>query len=442
MRNLRFVLVFGLLVGCGDSTNPSASGVFPAEGFAGRSLRVEISGDATSWSDGAVVNFGAGVTVSNVMVASPTDLFADVTIDSAAAEGLQDVSVSSGGTYTLKQAFQVKSPVELAFEGGVEQGGLPYFTLTNHDFDTPFDLTADANGNLLNTTLVGPAGTNFHVDSQTTTAYQIKGYVFIDGDAAPGSLTVKSGPTGSQVTSIVSTVDIKTRAATPLTSGTPVTGMITDVGDTLWYSLASSGGLVHLSATVSSQSANPGVAILDGGKWASSLGGTYAILDTAKTVNIAVLDNGTASGYSVNLTATSEALTSAAEPNAPTDDAVGSAITATFPYRLTGATISAAGDKDYIKVVVTAAEATKHLHVITTAGDDPLTDTSVDIVDASNASKIGGASDDSFTCILGGVCGEDVVAPALAAGTYYILVTDGGAYDPADKSYVLVAWFE
>ncbi|HET9992636.1 MAG TPA: hypothetical protein VFQ65_29080, partial [Kofleriaceae bacterium] len=177
----------------GDSTTPSASGVFPAEGFAGRELRVEISGDATNWADGAVVNFGSGVTVSTVTVASPTDLFAEIKIDSGAALGLQDVTVASNGSVTLKQAFQVVSPIEAQFTGAVEQGGRPGFVIINHDFDNPFDLTTDAAGALANVTFTGPSGTNFIPDASTSTAYELKGVVEIDGDAAAGKLTVASG---------------------------------------------------------------------------------------------------------------------------------------------------------------------------------------------------------------------------------------------------------
>src|SRR5262249_12580732 len=86
MRTLKVALVPGCsALGCG--TAPSPGGGSPAEGFTGRKLRVEISGDATDWKDGATVDFGAGVTVASVTVASPTDLFADITIDPAATVG-------------------------------------------------------------------------------------------------------------------------------------------------------------------------------------------------------------------------------------------------------------------------------------------------------------------------------------------------------------------
>ncbi|MEO6774208.1 MAG: hypothetical protein ABI467_14510 [Kofleriaceae bacterium] len=434
---------------CGG-TDPSASGVFPAEGFAGRDLRVEISGDATSWTDGATVTFGAGVTVSNVTVASPTDLFADLKIDASAAAGLQDVTVASNGSVTLKQAFSVTSPVEAQFTGGVEQGGRPLFTIINHDFDNPFDLTADASGALANLTVTGPAGTDFQVDTQSSTAYALQGVVFIDGNAAAGMLTVASGPTASQTSSVIANVDIKARAATPLTSGTQAMGTIANVGDTLWYSLAAPAGLVHLGLGVSSSTASPAIGILEGGSYNHIVGGTYAVVP-AETVNIVVLDTKGVAGYNVNLLPVAEALASVAEPAAPADDTTQSAVVpAAIPFQVTNATISGAADLDYTKLVIDAAHASKKIHIVAQSADNS-TDTAVDVTTNATTSAIGGeydggaqgGSDGGFTCQFTGACGEDIVVGPLAAGTYYVKVEAGAlGYDASFTDYSLLVWFE
>jgi hypothetical protein len=94
-----------------NSVTPTANGVNPSQSFTGREIRVEVSGDATSWKDGATVSFGDGITVKSVSVASPTDLFADITVADTAALGMRDVVVTSGGTFTLKQAFLLVSPI-------------------------------------------------------------------------------------------------------------------------------------------------------------------------------------------------------------------------------------------------------------------------------------------------------------------------------------------
>ncbi|HSN28199.1 MAG TPA: hypothetical protein VLT45_18060, partial [Kofleriaceae bacterium] len=165
-----------LAAACGtDGTTPTASGVFPAEGFTGRSLRVEISGDATTWKDGATVDFGTGITVNSVDVASPTDLFADITIDPAATVGKNDVTVTNNGKkFTLAKAFELVSPTPITWSGDVAQGGVPFFTIENLDFAHQFDATQDPNTNeYLNTQVTGPAGTRAVVTS--VTAFEIQG---------------------------------------------------------------------------------------------------------------------------------------------------------------------------------------------------------------------------------------------------------------------------
>jgi hypothetical protein len=429
--------------------------VFPAEGFAGRELRVEISGDATNWADGAVVNFGAGVTVSTVTVASPTDLFAEIKIDAGAATGPQDVTVASNGSVTLKQAFQVVSPIEAQFTGGVEQGGRPGFTIINHDFDQPFDLTADATGGLANVTFTGPAGTNFIADATTSTAYELKGVVEIDGNAAAGMLTVSSGATAMQVTSVISNIDIKARAATALTSGTAAPGMIANAGDTLWYSLAAPAGLIHMTGSISGTNAangSPAVGILEGGKWSQIVGGLHAIVTAAETVNIVVFDTAGVGNYSVSITPVAEALASLAEPTEPADNTVaGAAAPTAVPFQITGASLAAATDSDLTKLVIDAAHATKKIHIVAEAADNS-TDTAVDVTTNGTVSALGtgGAydggqqgGDGGFNCALSGACGEDISVGPLAAGTYYIKVVQGATtYDANFKNYTLLVWFE
>ena len=149
--------------------------------------------------------------------------------------------------------------------------------------------------------------------------------------------------------------------------------------------------------------------------------------------------------HTTSLTAVSETLTSAAEPAAPADDASGSALIATLPYELTGATLSTATDLDYVKIV----NATKHLHVIA-GGTNPSTDTQFDVVAANGTSMIGGAvdggtpgGDGDGSCGFLGACGEDYLVPTtIAAGTYYIKVEAGSLYDVSAKDYALLAWFE
>ena len=123
---------------CSDddvTTTPSANGVFPATGFSGRDVRVEISGDSTKWGSSPTVSFGDGITVNKVTQASPTDLFADITIADNAVVGPRDVTVTdSNKALALSQAFTVTSPITVKTFGSLAQGSIATFEVRQLDF--------------------------------------------------------------------------------------------------------------------------------------------------------------------------------------------------------------------------------------------------------------------------------------------------------------------
>jgi subtilisin family serine protease len=86
---------------------PTVGGVSPASGEQGTTVPVTVSG--TNFQSGATLTLGAGVTVSGVTVPSATQLQATLTIDSSAAEGPRDVTVTNpgGGAATLTGGFVV-----------------------------------------------------------------------------------------------------------------------------------------------------------------------------------------------------------------------------------------------------------------------------------------------------------------------------------------------
>jgi len=434
-----FALLFAAVAGCG--TDSTVSGVFPAEGFTGRALRVEISGDATEWSGTPGVNFGQGVTVSNVTVASPTTLFADITIDAGAALGTRDVTVTNDGTFTLKQAFKLESPIELSFQGMAAQGGAPYFTITNHDFDTPFDLTQDASGANANLDIQAPPGVTLSVSSATP--YALTGFALIDADATPGPLTIVSGPMGgTTVTSNLGVnVDITARTPTPLTDS--ATGTLAAIGDSALYSVnvASAPALLRVLATTSDQNGQPIAALLPGGKWADASNAALSVQPSSGTFDVVVFDGGTASGYNYSLSSKVEMLASAAEPATANDTPAAALAAPSLPFAQTGGTLSAATDKDVIKIVLSAPAV---VHVSAHSGDD-LTDTAVDILanGPGNPTVLTGTTPvDAAGCfpLFGLGCGESVTSPMLAAGTYYVEISAGAAYDTTAKSYTALIY--
>lgn len=423
-----------MVAACGG-TDSSVSGVFPAEGFTGRSMRVEISGDATEWSGTPGVNFGAGVTVSNVAVASPTSLFADITIAPDAELGLRDVTITNDGTFTLKQAFLLESPIKVSFQGEAAQGGVPYFTVNNLDFETPFDLTTDANDEYLNLAVNPPSGVNMVISAAT--AYQLTGYALIDADATPGTFSIVSGPAMKTTAfNLGANVEIMARTGEALTGS--AMGTLANIGDSKLYTInvASSPSLVRIAANTSDQDGNPAVVLLPNGRWDEALNGSRTVVTTPGSYSVVVFDNGTASGYNFSLASKSEALTAAAEPAGTTNDTHATAPTAGgLPYAQTGGTLSDAGDKDYIKFTLTAAA---KVTVVASAADGQ-TDTVVDIRNATNTASVlspaGPINEGGCFPLFGLPCGEEVQSPTLQAGTYLLEVTAGPDFDDSANAY-------
>jgi hypothetical protein len=443
-------LVCGLaLVGaCGSNNNndttdagattATANGVFPSQGFIGSTLRVEISGDATNWTSGATVDFGDGVTVSNVAIASPTDLFADIAIDPTATPGLHDVTVTSGGTFKLSQAFELQTPVSATVVGDLVQGTIVQLTINNLNFGAPFDTSTTP-------ALSGPTGINFSI--QSNDEFSITAFMFVDVTATSGAITVSSG-------NLLATTDALTitpRTATALTSGTATNGMIAATRDSGLYTITTGAtDLLHFSVSTTDTAAAPFIAVLPAsGSWVDELSGDY-VLDTAGTYYAIVADNATEGNYSFSLTGTSEVPTVVAEGNDTTDGVEGTAPTAsTLPYEQLPSAMSSATDVDIIKFVVDANHANHAVHVLTNVGSDASTDTAVSVVgsdgtayttDIFGDTVIDSDSDCGTTSCAN--LGEDVVSSPLPAGTYYLEISAGFDYATTDKSYGALLWLE
>ena len=160
------------------------------------------------------------------------------------------------------------------------------------------------------------------------------------------------------------------------------------------------------------------------------------------------------------VTAVAETLTTAPEA-AEQNDTVATATNqaGTVPFEQTGGTISGTNDAavgitggDWIKVIVPAG-ASRRLVISTSLGADPNTDTQVDLTNAAGTTSylteeaaelgvgppIDGSNCSIFTCTS---YGEDVVSDALAAGTYYLKITQGANYASSDAAYTALVYFQ
>jgi hypothetical protein len=467
MTKLGIVTLFSLVaVGCGDnSINGSASGVFPAQGFTGRNLRVQVSGDFTQWKDGATVTFGDGVTVNKVTVASPTDVFAEITIDPTAQVGTRDVTVTSNGTFTLASAFELVAPVELQTTGKLAQGAIVKFKLVNKDFDNPFDVTQATDPvtgatTFPNLAITGPAGVALQSPlvstSFTASAYEIDGLALIDVDAQAGTVMIQTGDPSKPVMSVTATLQIAPRTATALTAGTPASGMIGVPLDSTLYSLAGTGNAPELArfavapqTTAGTASANAPIVVVLGpsGHWATDFLGAsatpHAIDTTAGALYAIVTDLGGTSNYAYGVLGLADHLTVATAPAAGANGTTTTAITAAAePFFMTGGKLAASTTVSFVKFVASPADVGKVFHVTTMDGPDPNTDVVVD-VQKSDSAHTSISNGPQGGCSLFGGCGAEFDSNAIPSpGTYFFKITAGANFATTDDEYAFLFWVQ
>jgi hypothetical protein len=178
---------------------------------------------------------------------------------------------------------------------------------------------------------------------------------------------------------------------------------------------------------------------LTNGKWAESVAASLTIVQNSGDYHVVVVDNGRAAGYTYSLKSKTELLTSAAEASEVNGTATGATVASMLPFTQTGGTLAAATDRDWIKVTLSAPAM---LHVIATGPND-FTDTQVDILDSTGtASAIGGPVDDG-TCGFFDPCGENFISPMLAAGTYYVDISQGATtFDASFNKYTAFVYIE
>jgi hypothetical protein len=138
---------------------PTLTSVAPNTGFRGSSVAVTLTG-ANFSTLGSTVNVGAGITVSNVSIQSPTTITATFTVAANAALGARNVSVTTGGITTGTVTFTIASPprptvTSIVPNAHARGGGVFAVTLTGTNFTTGSTVGVSGNGVVVSgTTLV------------------------------------------------------------------------------------------------------------------------------------------------------------------------------------------------------------------------------------------------------------------------------------------------
>ena len=450
MRLVRALCVAALAVlpavGCGeDVPDPQVNGVFPSNGFIGRNLRVEVSGDISEWSNSATVSFGDGIVVNSVSVSSPSALFAEITIDDSAAEGLRDVTVTDGGeTLTLSQSFSVESSLDLQVDGNAAQGSVAFFTIKNRDPFAPFDATSTGDGFFTPiefTNLSVTAGPGVTISINSVDAFNVSGNMLFDIDATSGQLLVTSGPPGDlTVSALAGEFTVDARTATPITSGTPATGNVANPFDSQLYEFSATGpAAVEMLAATRDANASASFFLLPAsGRFAEALSFdavASSLLETgSQRFFMVYFDQTGSSGYSYTLDANQIALVTQAEvePN----NLPAAAKTATFASLVTTSTLADATDEDWYKITVAAGDIGKSVRVVT-GGANPFTDTVVEVFsDAIGNNSLGVSDDSDFH--------ENFTSDPIPANTTTITVKVSASefFDPAESDYIVAIYLQ
>lgn len=428
------------------SVTPSVSGVIPPQMFLARTVDVTVSGYGTNWSSATTLDFGANITVNKITVASPTALVANVTSTAAAATGPRNVTVHDGSnTETYTGAFQVLSPVELAFQGNVSQGGNVVASLKVLDLSTPLDTTTDANGAYSNLAITVGSGITASIISAADYTATLELLIDVSATAAVSDFDLVSGPAGMTAVDVdfPAPKAVNVAAVTPmaLTAGTAATGSIAAAYDTSVYSFTPSSAsqtILDFSISTTSSTATPGLFLLpSNGKWANIItyaqsqgaAATFSYVATQTTPLYPIVwDNSGATGpFAVGgIVATPSASTAAATANDATE---ATAIAATtFPFVLTGGDLShSSGNGDWVKVTMPIGMTSLRVQ----SSGDVLTDAVV-AVTTDGTTPAGTTTDSTETGSL-----VDATFTGLTSGaTYYVTYTQGslGVFSGADDT--------
>lgn len=428
--------------GCGgdgndDGTVPSVSGVFPQEVFLGRSTEVLISGSGTNWTEGVQVDFGAGVTVDDVVVSSPSALYVTLTVDPGAEMGGRDVTVTGAEvSTTLSGAFAVNTPLELAsVQGSAAQGSIVLVTVKNKDLLNPFDTTSTGGGlfeppSFPNVSVDTPDGYEAQVANVSLYQAELTLLVDVNAESGPLDLNVFSGPAEDTKQFLLpAAFEIQSREPTPLTLGTPVSGDVNKPFDSALYKLEPSTlSIVDLGVLADSSDASPSFVLLGpSGSFSDFRSqGAAASFASDEAFHLIYFDGSGTAGYQFTLESSSiEAGTmDETEPNNDETEAQNGAA----PIVFQSAELSSSSDEDWIVVNADSDDVGKSLRVFTQGGN-ALTDTQLEILFDSEGSlvSLGQSEDNNYHDALEAVIDEQ--------GTYYVKVFASSFFNPAAKTY-------
>lgn len=449
MRLLRAAFVMlPLIAACGDDEQNGSgdvAAVFPESGFIGRTTRVAVVGDGASWDASTTLNFGDGVTVSNIEVASSSAIFADITVAPGTPAGALDITVTdSGDTSTLPAAFTIASPIEIETID-FEQGGFGAIRITNLDLLNPFDDSLDPDTfDFIGVTVAStdPAVT-LTLSDVTFDTITLSAAIDVDATTT-GAITITSTTEGVDTVTQADPVAVTARAPIAITPGTDANFTMAANGN-LFEFTAAEAGLLNLRVTTADTALalSPGFIIVPAsGKLSEAAFAHQNFGDTnldAAIMNQVVAPGDTfylialespfggffvgSPGYAATLSAKTISLTGVtAVADTGDNGAPNTAQALTGTVARFDGSLTTTADVDCFKIPMAANKA---VHVYTT-DDDTNTDSSVEVFesDAADADSLGVSSDADF--------GEDFVTDVQVAADTRSICVRASEFAPKD----------
>jgi hypothetical protein len=325
---------------------PSLGVVSPLSVFLDRTSTVEISGVGTAWADGVKVDFGMGITVDKVVVASPTVLVVTITVKDAAAVGTHDITVDDGKTpLTFKGAFTVAAPLVAELKGTQALGSVLALHAMQRDVSTPFDPATQV-------TVANQSGGQV----SGVSPYTLDGLVFVDVKATPGMADIVAAT--SATTPVVSrapgAVTVADRKPVLLTANAPVAGKAGNAYESQLFQLdLGDNQIAILTSSAKDPKASPTFYLLpSSGAFKDALFfGTSKVINNAKKDSFYVVFYDAKGGAMYDFDLTPKVGGLELEPN----DAFGSASAVQVNLAMYG-TIEKASDQDYYSVALNAGQ--------------------------------------------------------------------------------------
>lgn len=375
--------------------NPSVSNIQPSLGYLEHPIRVTISGSGTEWTDAATVDFGADITVSNINVASPSAITADLEIAPGATLGARDVTVTEGSdTFTYSGAFEVDQPLLTGQHIGTSaQGSILAGFGFQQDTSTPFETLFGGTDFMF----VGIEGTDIGIANQVS-SYSVDYFAFVNVNHAAGEADViaQSGFPGLEVVSREQdAVTIAARTPTAITIGTDITDTVSAELESFLYELPATGSmLTRFSIADDDPFSDVIFAVLPAsGDFADmitfAISGGFTAPAAGETYYLVAFDPNFATGHSFTLT-TSEEATDEVEPN---DACAMAQDLGTFPASLSNLALNGAADEDWFKVTIASGDLGLAMAVQTSPGDAQ-TDTLVEVFASDCTTAFGEPSND------------------------------------------------